>query len=62
LAERWFAELTSRKLRTSAHRNVTEPEAGIRKWIIEWNRDPKPFAWTRTADEILENVALLSPD
>jgi transposase len=57
LVERWSAELTNRKLRRSAHRNVTELEAGIRNWIIEWNRDPKPFVWTKTADEILESLA-----
>jgi transposase len=39
VAERWFAELTDRKLRRSAHRSVAELEAGIRNWIIEWNRD-----------------------
>jgi transposase len=57
LVERWFAELTNRKLRRSAHRSVTELEAGIRKWINEWNKDPKPFVWTKTADEILETLA-----
>ena len=57
LVERWFAELTRRKLRWSAHRNVTELEADIRAWISEWNRDPKPFIWTKTADEILETLA-----
>jgi transposase len=57
LVERWFAELTRRKLRRSAHRNVTELEADIRAWISEWNRDPKPFIWTKTADEILETLA-----
>jgi transposase len=48
LVERWFAELTNRKLRRSAHRSVTELEAGIRKWINEW---------TKTADEILDALA-----
>ena len=57
LVERWFAELTNRKLRRSAHRSVTELEADIRKWINEWNKDPKPFMWTKTADEILETLA-----
>jgi len=57
LVERWFAELTNRKLRRSAHRSVTELENDIRKWINEWNKNPKPFAWTKTADEILENLA-----
>jgi transposase len=61
VAERWFAELTDRKLRRSAHRSVAELEAGIRNWIIEWNRDPEPFAWARTADEIPGNLALLPP-
>jgi len=57
LVERWFAELTNRKLRRSAHRSVTELEADIRRWITEWNRDPKPFVWTKTADEILDTLA-----
>jgi transposase len=57
LVERWFAELTTRKLRRSAHRSVTELEADIRKWINEWNADPKPFVWTKTADEILDTLA-----
>ena len=57
LVERWFAELTNRKLRRSAHRSVTELETDIRKWINEWNKDPRPFVWTKTADEILETLA-----
>jgi transposase len=57
LVERWFAELTNRKLRRSAHRSVTDLENDIRKWINEWNKDPKPFMWTKTADEILETLA-----
>jgi transposase len=57
LVERWFAELTNRKLRRSAHRSVTELETDIRTWINEWNKDPKPFVWTKSADEILETLA-----
>jgi len=57
LVERWFAELTNRKLRRPAHRSVTGLEAGIRRWISEWNRGPKPFMWTKTADEILDTLA-----
>ena len=57
LVERWFAELTNRKLRRSAHRSVTELEADIRKWINDWNKEPKPFTWTKSADEILETLA-----
>jgi transposase len=57
LVERWFAELTNRKLRRSAHRNVRELEADIRAWIDDWNIDPRPFVWTKTADEILDSLA-----
>jgi hypothetical protein len=38
-------------------RSVTELEADIRKWINAWNEDPKPFVWTKTADEILGTLA-----
>ena len=47
LVERLFAELATRKLRRSAHRSVTELEAGIRKWIKEWNKDPGPWCGPR---------------
>jgi hypothetical protein len=57
LVERWFAELTSRKLRRSAHRSVTELETGIRKWINEWNKNPRPFIWSKSTDDILETTA-----
>ncbi len=57
LVERWFAELTNRKLRRSAHRSITELEADVRAWINEWNDDPKPFVWTKTADQILDTLA-----
>ena len=57
LVERWFAELTNRKLRRSAHRSVAELEADIAAWIGAWNEDPKPFVWAKTADEILANLA-----
>ena len=57
VVERWFAELTNRKLRRSAHNSVNELEADIQAWIEAWNKDPKPFVWTKTADEILENLA-----
>jgi transposase len=57
LVERWFAELTTRKLRRSAHRNVRELTADIQAWTDAWNDDPRPFTWTKTADEILESIA-----
>ena len=57
LVERWFAELTTKKLRRGAHRSVRELNADIRAWIETWNDDPKPFVWTKTADQILESIA-----
>jgi len=49
--------LTNRKLRRSAHRSVTQLEADVSAWITAWNEDPKPFIWTKTADEILASLA-----
>lgn len=50
---RWFAKLTNCKLPRSAHRGVTGLKTGIRKWINEWNKEPKRFVWVQTADETL---------
>src|SRR3954469_17134535 len=57
LVERWFAELTSKKLRRGAHRSVRALNTDIRAWIDTWNADPKPFVWTKTADQILDSIA-----
>src|SRR5436305_4377240 len=57
LVERWFAELTTKKLKRSAHRSVRALNADIRAWIETWNEDPQPFVWTKTADQILESIA-----
>lgn len=57
LVERWFAELTSTWLRRGSHRSVNELVASIRTWITNWNDDPKPFVWHKTADEILDSLA-----
>lgn len=57
LVERWFAELTRRKLQRSTHRSVVELERDIIAWTQNWNQNPKPFVWTKTADAILETLA-----
>ncbi len=57
LVERWFGELTSKLLKRGAHRSVRALNADIRAWIETWNEDPKPFVWTKTADQILESIA-----
>ena len=57
LVERWFSALTTKKLQRSAHRNVKELSKDILAWADAWNQDPKPFVWTKTADQILERLA-----
>ncbi|MER6308646.1 IS630 family transposase [Streptomyces sp. NPDC001657] len=57
LVERWFAELTQKKLKRGVHRSVQALERDIRSWLADWNEHPRPFAWTKTADEILDKVA-----
>jgi len=57
LVERWFAELTTKKLRRGAHHSVRQLNTDIRAWIDTWNDNPRPFVWTKTADEILESIA-----
>jgi len=57
LVERWFSELTTKKLKRGTHRSVQELNHDIRAWIDTWNDEPKPFVWTKTADQILESVA-----
>jgi transposase len=56
LVERWFAELTTKWLQRGTHRSVAELTASIQSWIDTWNQDPRPFVWTRTADEILDSL------
>jgi transposase len=56
LVERWFAELTSKWLKRGTHRSVAELTGSIQAWIDTWNTDPRPFVWTKTADQILENI------
>lgn len=57
LVERWFAELTNQRIRRGAFRSVKELETAIRDYIDVHNEDPKPFVWTRTADQILHSIA-----
>ena len=55
--ERWFGYLTDQLLRRGVHKSVQTLEKDIRDWIKTWNQDPKPFAWTKTAEEILDSLA-----
>ena len=55
--ERWFGFLADQKIRRGAHKSVHALEADIRAWIKNWNEDPTPFTWTKTAEEILDSLA-----
>jgi transposase len=57
LVERWFAELTNKRIRRGVFRSVKELETAIRDYIAVHNEDPKPFVWTKTADQILDSIA-----
>jgi transposase len=57
LVERWFAEITNKRIRRGVFRSGKELEVAIREYIAVHNQDPKPFVWTRTADQILDSIA-----
>ena len=57
LVERWFAELTEKQIRRGVHRSTLQLENAIRHFIDHHNQHPKPFVWTKSADQILESVA-----
>jgi len=57
LVERWFAELSEKQIKRGAHRSTRALETAIREYLAITNESPKPFIWTKTADEILASVA-----
>jgi transposase len=56
-AGRWFGLLTDKLIRRGARTSVPALENDIREWIATWNDNPRPFSWTKTADEILSSLA-----
>lgn len=57
LVERWFAEITNKRIRRGIFRSVKDLETAIREYINVHNENPKPFIWNKTADEILASMA-----
>ena len=57
MVERWFAELTNKKIKRGAHTSVPALERDIRQWIAHWNENPRPYVWVKTADQILAALA-----
>jgi transposase len=56
LVERWFALLTERQIKRGSHRSTVELERAIRDYLAAYNRNPTPFVWHKTVDQIIESV------
>jgi len=54
--ERWFAELTRKQLKRGVHTTVRELEADIMNFVKVHNENPRPYRWTKSADQILASV------
>lgn len=54
--ERWFATLTEKQIRRGTHRSTRQLEQAIRDYLKTYNADPKPFIWSKTADEIFASI------
>ncbi len=54
--ERWFKELTDRRLRRGVFTSVADLTSAITTWAEHWNNDPKPFIWKATAQDIITKV------
>lgn len=57
LVERWFAALTEKQIRRGVHRSTRELERAVEQYLEITNRHPKPFKWTKTADQIFSTIA-----
>jgi transposase len=57
LVERWFGELTGKRLRRGVFVSVEDLESAIEEFLTAWNADPKPFVWTAKVDSILEKLS-----
>jgi transposase len=56
LIERWFKELTDKRLRRGTFTSVADLTAAITTWAEHWNTNPKPFIWKATAEDIITKV------
>ena len=54
--ERWFATLTQKQIRRGTHRSTQQLEKAIREYLNIYNEDPKPFIWSKSADDILASI------
>lgn len=54
--ERWFATLSEKRIRRGTHRSTQQLERAIRDYLQSYNDDPKPFVWSKSADDILASI------
>ena len=54
--ERWFATLTEKQIRRGTHRSTRQLEQAIRSYLDTYNADPRPFVWSKSADDILASI------
>ena len=57
LIERWFAELTNKRIRRGSFGNVEDLKKAIEEFLEAWNEKPKPFVWTATVESIVEKLS-----
>jgi len=57
LIERWFAELTNKRIRRDSFLSIEDLIAAIQEFLAAWNEAPKPFVWTATVDSILAKLS-----
>ena len=57
LVERWFGELTSKRIRRGSLRSVEDLEKAITEFLAAWNKNPKPFIWTATVESIVQKLS-----
>jgi hypothetical protein len=56
MVERWFGKLTDKAIRRGVFHSVPDLIAAIETYLNANNQSPEPFAWTATAEQILEKV------
>ena len=62
LIERWFGELTSKRIRRDSFLSVDDVVAAINEFLAAWNENPRPFVWTATVESIMAETRPLSPN
>jgi transposase len=57
LVERWFCELTNKRIRRGSFYSVEDLQKAIEEFLAAWNEKPRPFVWTATVESIVEKLS-----